>query len=188
MWNAVFGQSCVDPLWFWTSVLWSSSEAFSVLFKYGDVNDGEIQYKGFGAVRCVRAGGQTPSDESRFVDLGQTLFDRLTGLEWEKVPLNSSGRNWAQALEDCLASNKAGGGWRLPNVKELYSIVETRGDGTGCQWNQVFQGDCYWYWSSTPAPWSSSSAFSVFFDFGDVNEFFVYSYYFGVRCVRAGQE
>jgi len=129
------------------------------------------------------------AEEPRFVDLGETVFDRLTGLEWEQVPLYSGypGRTWEQALSDCLNSTKAGGGWRLPNMKELYSIVEIRGQGTGCQWNQVFQGDCVWYWTSTPVQWSSSSAFLVGFIGGGVgsNDVGVSS---GVRCVRAGQE
>jgi len=127
------------------------------------------------------------ADEPRFVDLGETVFDRLTGLEWEKVPLYSSGRTWQEALSDCLNSTKAGGGWRLPNVKELYSIVEIRGDGTGCQWNQVFQGDCGWYWTSTPVPWWRSSAFNLDFADGNANDGDVGNG-LGVRCVRAGQE
>lgn len=50
----------------------------------------------------------------------------------------------------------------------------------------AFEDPCGWYWSSTPVPWSSASAFFVFFYYG-----FVYDYdvddFDGVRCVRAGQ-
>jgi len=182
MCDAVFGTSCFA---FWTSVPWSSS-AFGVDFYTDTVFNGDVgnDY----AVRCVRAGQENPTDEPRFVDLDDTVFDRLTGLEWEKVPLVSSGRTWEMALSECLNSTKEGGGWRLPNVKELYSIVEIRGEGTGCQWNQVFQGDCGWYWTSTPVPWSSSSAFGVNFDNGYVGHYDVGHYLYGVRCVRAGQE
>ena len=124
------------------------------------------------------------ADEPRFVDLGETVFDRLTGLEWEKVPLYSFDRKWEEALLDCLKSKEAGGGWRLPNVKELYSIVE---NGTVCWWNNVFQGGCNRYWTSTPVPWSLSSAFGVGFGFGFVSDDGVGGSH-GVRCVRAGQK
>ncbi len=130
------------------------------------------------------------ADEPRFVDFGDTVFDRMTGLEWEKVPSHESNRTWAEALEDCLTSTKAGGGWRLPNVKELASIVDYEGNqGKGssvCWWYPVFEGSCGRYWSSTPVPWSSSSEFNVYFNGGHVsdNDIGVNS---GVRCVRAGQ-
>jgi len=183
MWDAVFGKLCPSESRFWAAVPWSSSSVFLVHFDLGNVYYDDVG-RNFG-VRCVRAGQENPTDEPRFVDLGETVFDRLTGLEWEKVPLYSSGRTWAQALSGCLNSKKAGGGWRLPNVKELYSLVEIR--GSGCQRNEVFQGVCGWYWTSTPVPWSSSSAFYVFFGNGCVYDLDVGNN-IGVRCVRAGQK
>ncbi len=130
------------------------------------------------------------ADEPRFVDFGDTVFDRMTGLEWEKQPLYDDDRTWVQALNDCLTSTKAGGGWRLPNVKELVSIVDYEGNqGKGssvCWWYSVFEGSCGWYWSSTPVPWSSSSAFNVSFNYGNVSYGDI-GYGYGVRCVRAGQ-
>jgi len=184
MWDAVFGTSCPAPEWFWTAVHLSQSSVYSVRFSGGVVLNFDLQARN--EVRCVWTTQENPMDEPRFVDLGETVFDRLTGLEWEKVPC-SSGRTWEQALLDCVNSTKAGGGWRLPNVKELYSVVEI--PGTGCWWNQVFQGGCDWYWTSTPAPWELSDALCVHFDGGGVGRFFVKDpECHGVRCVRAGQE
>jgi hypothetical protein len=59
----------------------------------------------------------------------------------------------------------------------------------GCYMDKAFDDPCVWYWSSTPCPWSSSSAFNVYFYFGSVGSYDVlYCYYGGVRCVRAGQD
>jgi hypothetical protein len=90
----------------------------------------------------------------RFADNGDgTVTDHLTGLTWQRCPvgftLSDGGTpGWAQddrcvpgagdvtfawqaALQGTAALNQAGGAaghtdWRLPNVKELASIVETR--------------------------------------------------------------
>jgi hypothetical protein len=49
-----------------------------------------------------------------------TITDRATGLTWQKED-SGKGMNWEQAL--AYAANLKGG-WRLPNAKELQSIVD----------------------------------------------------------------
>jgi hypothetical protein len=56
----------------------------------------------------------------------------------------------------------------------------------GCYMDEAFDDPCYWYWSSTRCPWSSSSAFDVYFYGGNVFHDDMY-YNGGVRCVRAGK-
>ncbi len=89
----------------------------------------------------------------RFADNGNgTVTDLRTGLVWQRCPVGftfvdngtpsldaddgctASGTTtftWQQALQGAAALNQAGGyagfsDWRLPNIKELASIVETR--------------------------------------------------------------
>ncbi len=73
-------------------------------------------------VRCVRGPAYGKND---FVDNGDgTITDRATGLMWMK---RDSGRtmNWQQALKYAENLEYAGhSDWRLPNVKELQSIVD----------------------------------------------------------------
>lgn len=70
----------------------------------------------------------------RFTDNGDgTVTDALTGLIWLK-DLNCFGsRTWETALNDCntLNSNECGltdgtreGDWRLPNIRELQSLID----------------------------------------------------------------
>ena len=69
----------------------------------------------------------------RFTDnTNGTVTDNLTGLIWLKNANCFGTRTWADALSDCnsLASGSYGlsdgsvaGDWRLPNVKELQSLI-----------------------------------------------------------------
>lgn len=72
-------------------------------------------------VRCVRGRGYGKND---FVEHGDgTITDRATGLTWMKADSGKT-MNWQQALEYADNLEHAGhDDWRLPNVKELQSIV-----------------------------------------------------------------
>lgn len=69
--------------------------------------------------------GNTAYGSNHFVDnLDGTITDEATGLTWMKVD-SGRGMDWPTALE--YAENQTQGGyndWRLPNAKELQSIVD----------------------------------------------------------------
>jgi hypothetical protein len=84
-------------------------------------------------VRAVR-GGVNPllgkPDLHRFVDNGDgTITDNATGLMWQKG--ENARANWYKALKACENMELAGyDDWRLPNIKELNTILDTsRKDG-----------------------------------------------------------
>lgn len=128
---------------------------------YGLVNNGSE--KTF-FVQCVR--GNSSYGLNLFVDNGnQTVTDRATGLMWAKND-SGTGMGWSNALAWVQAKNAARylgyNDWRLPNVKELQSIVDyTRSpDGTGSAaldpvfkctqfTNENGQLDYAWCWSAT---------------------------------------
>ena len=129
----------------------------------------------------------TPTDQ--FADNGDgTVTDTRTGLMWkrcaeEKFWDGSScndnqyhpevwlgGRIWMDALQRAQSVNAGTGGnnlgyidWRVPNIKELSSIVENQ-----C-WvptsnNSVFpKTSALWYWSSSPDAYSGRYAWGVNF-------------------------
>ncbi len=97
-----------------------------------------------------------------FTDHGDgTVTHHATGLMWMKCPLGQSGSDcgtgeadtytWDNALEAAAASVFAGHtDWRLPNVKELNSIVEYRCQGPAIN-EEVFPGTgTSDFWSSSP--------------------------------------
>jgi quinol monooxygenase YgiN len=98
---------------------WDASGA--VIACAGSGQDGEIQ-----------AG--VPSPAQRFTDNGDgTVSDNLTSLVWTKNADPIGYRTWAQALIECnklgngypgLTDGSAPGDWRLPNVREMESLVD----------------------------------------------------------------
>ena len=77
-------------------------------------------------VRYVR--GNTNYGVNKFTDLGDsTIVDSATGLMWAKNDAGS-GMNWQSALAYAQTKNTANylghNDWRLPNAKELQSIVD----------------------------------------------------------------
>jgi len=144
---------------------------------YGTGSDGDVQ-KG--------AAWPVP----RFADEGDgTVTDNNTGLVWLKDANRFLTRNWSNAISDCLAladddsaltDGSEAGDWRLPNVKELMSLVcyEYTGpcipDGVGTQkWSQA---DAFTdvqsleYWSCTTDPTSSAAGLCVHLLNGRVTE------------------
>jgi hypothetical protein len=103
--------------------------------------------------------------EGRFVDNQDgTVTDNYTGLMWQKEMADVSGNgsigdedrvNWQNALKYCEALDFAGhADWRLPNVRELRSIVDYgRWDPTiDPVFSALNTGSGEWstvYWSST---------------------------------------
>ncbi len=107
-------------------------------------------------VRCVRGAAYGEND---FVDNSDgTITDRATSLMWMKADSGKT-MNWKEALE--YAENLKYGGyddWRLPNVKELQSIVDySRAPDAldpayrGAAIDPVFDltAEESWFWAST---------------------------------------
>lgn len=111
--------------------------------------------------RLVR--GNTDYGKNSFVDnSNDTITDQATGLMWQQAD-SAKGLNWEEALE--YAENATIGGyddWRLPNAKELQSIVDyTRSPETSNSaaidpifaissiTNEGDEKDYPYYWSST---------------------------------------
>ncbi|MCX6752194.1 MAG: DUF1566 domain-containing protein [Candidatus Nomurabacteria bacterium] len=127
-----------------------------------------------------------------------TITDNSTGLVWQKCSAGLSGTNceigsavtvtWANALTYCNANTDAlpGSGWRLPNIYELYSLVDfgvASVPFTNVTYFPTFASSSN-YWSSTSRPASSTSAMYVGFSSGNASGGFnkITSCYF--RCVR----
>ncbi len=121
-----------------------------------------------------------------------TITDNRTGLMWLQDANNyNSGvaQTWLAALSGCESFSYAGySDWRLPNIRELFSIVKFAGsapfiDGT---YFLNTQSDLP-YWTSTtlmPGP-TNATAMYVYFYRGEVTDIFKTAARY-VRPVRGG--
>ena len=78
----------------------------------------------------MQAGRAWPA--ARFAVQGECVTDRLTGLVWPRnADLPGGLRNWQQALDFAGGLSLCGfDDWRLPNRKELWSLVNFGASGT----------------------------------------------------------
>ena len=136
----------------------------------------------------------TPATCPRFIVLAnwnsEAVLDRETGLVWEKVP-SSEFREWGAASLKCAKLNLGGrGGWRLPTIQELTSLVdETQNPKLppGHPFTVQFAHPVNVYWSATPSPFTSAIALTLnFHNPGGIHEdhkdFETHAW-----CVRGGQ-
>ena len=135
-------------------------------------------------VRGVR-GGKTNFPD-KLIDNGDgTVTDQSTGLMWQQ---DSSGEmNWQDALIYCETLTLAGyDDWRLPNLKELVSIVDYYRYGPAINLD-VFSllQDSTSYWTSTSNATQTNHAISVGFWAGNTG-YWGKSRDFYIRAVRGG--
>lgn len=131
---------------------------------------------------------------TRFTLNGAVVTDKVTGLLWARCSL---GQTWTGSIctgvastfthEQALQYAQVQSGWRLPNVKELSSLVDR-----GCLSLAIdpvaFPGTPpASYWSSSPDAADSTIAWSVAFDTGGVENYNGRSFNLHVRLVRTSQ-
>jgi hypothetical protein len=147
----------------------------------------------------LRKGVASPTP--RFTDNGNgTVTDNLTGLVWMKNASNVGAvgfglKTWADALTaaNSLKSGDAGlsdgskeGDWRLPNVRELQSLIDYGHLDPAIPAVHPFTGVQSWYyWSSTTYVDGTLNAWDVGFNDGGVFRNSKTSSYY-VWCVRGG--
>ena len=197
LWNASVGWPYINTNYFdiiYTdeqdlshAIFWSSDKYTGVLGNVGEgtagaelafgVNFGTGHIKAYSIaegpmhfVRCVR--GNLAYGINLFQNNGDgTISDLATGLMWQQTD-NGSGMDWEHALAYAQTQNNANylghNDWRLPNTKELQSLVDyTRSPGAtnaanvGPAINALFsctgilndggKADYPYYWTSTSA-------------------------------------
>ena len=129
--------------WSANSSAFSDRDAWIVDFQNGD--DGPVMRGTYNRVRLVSGGKATPAtylanehpNERYYIDTKGTVTDLDTGLMWTRCIAGQTwntdtqlcdgdfvSKTWQQALEAGIANEYAGyQGWRLPNTKELRTIM-----------------------------------------------------------------
>lgn len=112
---------------------------------------------------------QGVSVDPRFTDRGDgTVKDNLTGLIWLRDAGCVGARTWAEALSAAnalaegpcgLTDGSAAGDWRLPNLKELLSLIDYGQQYAALPPDHPFSAvQPLYYWSSTN--WSDAPGYA----------------------------
>ncbi len=184
---------------FWTSSTYAddNSLAWAVSFNVGRVTadgnkSGSVKY-----VRCARRDGDLPYGNTRFNRVlthenQPTVLDNATGLIWQGCPGGVSG---AECLSPPPLSRKGSsaetyctnlvwadeGGWRLPHVVELRSIISNREMNPAISQLMFPNTPAAAFWASTPfgttRSWAVSASNGNVYDADQESDHHV-------RCVR----
>jgi hypothetical protein len=150
---------------------------------------------------CQPASIPASTPTSRFTDSGDgTVTDTVTGLMWKRCAEGQSwdgvtcagsapAMTWHGALQAAESATFAShGDWRLPNIKELGSIVERQCVDPAINLAVFPAAPSSHFWSGSPYAGDSYSAWGVYFYYGYGNgsgKGYGFSSY--VRLVRGGQ-
>jgi hypothetical protein len=179
-----FPNTVSSDYWSSTTRAYYPLRAWFVNFYYGGVIH-NWKSRGY-YVRAVRA-GQCGSFDN-FIDNGDgTVTNIDTGLMWQQD--TAPGKyTWQEAVSYCetltLASHND---WRLPNVKELQSLVNYNEGNPSINLSFFPNTQSFWYWSSTTYALDPYGAWLVGFYDGDVYNYNKSGNYYYVQAVRAGQ-
>jgi hypothetical protein len=167
--------------WFWTSSVLASDPTFAwyIYFETGFTNfiEKDASYH----ARCVR-GGAAGTPAQHYSVANGTVRDEYTGLTWQQAT-DGMMRPWADTRTYCQTLPLAGGGWRLPGMKELQSLIDETRTDPAIDPAAFPDTPGEPFWSATPALGFPGSAWRVSFEHGytyDANE----SYLYRARCVR----
>ena len=125
---------------------------------------------GSGQDGAIQAGQSWPQPRFRVADEG--IFDRLTGLTWQRCADLADGEvDWSRALSTIEALNAPSGRriWRLPNINELETLVDCSHSrpALAIPVNCLDRpGDVYW--SSTTSMYQPDWAWALYMDKGAV--------------------
>jgi len=145
----------------------------------------------FGPIKILADGTHLPADSDRTDHVA--VLDQVTGLMWSVESLGdpadeSDGITQEHCIERCknlrLLSHDD---WRLPTRAELAGLIDDTRHEPAIDTALFPRVKPRWHWTSTPAAWSSASAWGVNFGSGYVGDGRRNYNGFALAVRRAGQ-
>ena len=171
-------------LFYWssTSFVNNSDSAWGVDFEFGEVSNFYKSMPHF--VRAVR--GERALSSGKYVMNGNnTITDVARGIMWE---LKTIRKTWEEAIDHCEnLSTAMFTDWRLPEQKELLSIVDFSQRFPATNQNVFSDVKNSYYCSSTSNAKDTGNVWDIGFDNGDTHYNKAKSERFNVRAIRGGQ-
>lgn len=107
----------------------------------------------------------------RYVVSAGTVYDVKTKLTWQQSVAPTT-YHYADAVTYCtsLGATLGGGGWRVPTIKELITLLDhSQSSGPWIDRTAFPSTPLHMFWSSTPMPTSSTGPWVVDFSIGTVS-------------------
>lgn len=127
-----------------------------------------------------------PTGNPRFRIIGPTVQDDWTGLRWTRSAGNAR-CTWEEALHAAvgLSQERFGGitHWRLPNIRELESLIDLKRHSPALPVGHPFQDVGEGYWSSTTSVYEPRYAWVLYMQDGAVGVGFKKQPTFGTLAV-----
>lgn len=157
--SVVFPDTKISSYWSATRYAGNSANAVFIGFREGTFSD--ISTSSTYYVRCVRG---LPARDSIFVTNGNgTVTDLATGRIWQREDDNIE-RTQTDAVSYCQGLSLGGkNDWRLPNIKELHSIIDLRVTNPAIDADVFPNINPSYYWSATQ--YGSGSSLAWYADF-----------------------
>ena len=134
------------------------------------------------AVSCWTAAYANAPPGRYVLESPDVAKDLQTGLTWQRAPA-SDAFTAEQAMSHCSGLSLSGGGWRVPNIKELHTLVDTSRDNPPIDEVAFPATPTELFWSSTAHASITNTAWIVNFHYGDGGELDLKATAW-VRCVR----
>lgn len=134
-------------------------------------------------VRCVSSPNPTGGSVQAIDFVGDFARDSNTQLEWQRLP-DSATRSWRDAIAYCKQLELEGGGWHLPSLKELLSIVDATRHEPAIHMRTFPKHQNEMFWSSSEYLDRRSSAYVVEYDKGSSGVSNSLDELHYVRCAR----
>ena len=171
-------------------------QELAVTVVVGNSATGGFAYQTYNSQACSQATASIPTwdqilpvaERFELVMNDEAVLDRETGLVWERDTVDNM-RDWIDALSYCYQNVIGGrGGWRLPTIAELRTLVDTTQFNPALPAGHLFTNvKRAGYWSSTTFADVISYAWYISLPNGGAYSSPKTHDIYYVRAVRSGQ-
>jgi hypothetical protein len=155
-------------------------------------------FAGLIVLQSLNADATCPTTDTaqRYTINGETVTDKYTGLVWARCAHGqtltgnqctgtAATYTHEQALHTANMWWSSGSGWRLPNRRELLSLVDFGCNHPAIDSTAFPNTPSVWFWSTTPYATDSNKAWPINFETGEVPNFASYrSNYHAIRLIK----
>jgi hypothetical protein len=179
--GAAFPATPSDYFWSASPVAGAASAAWYVYFLDGNTHSAGLDTPH--RVRCMRSSSGVTVPSPRYGVPGDgTVVDVASMLVWQR-DVDDNLRTFGEAKNHCAVLALAGGGWRVPNMKELQTLIDETAMNPAIDSTAFGDAPAEAFWTSTPLAGDATEGWFVSF-YGGVAYTSTLDRGYHTRCVR----